>query len=548
MLICYISQWCCVPAPSSGCCAYRFDQFRLLCRLICASVSVRRRWRIVSPPPYPFIVSLLTRPHSDWLIGDNVLRAVYSVFDFGDFDSNNVMGNPYVKLLSLIDPDKASAEFAVARNTTAKTGITYNASSSGASSASSVTVSSDVASTLDKIGAYVPAMLGIMALNALVLLGLLILGIVFLCRRRKRNRSSARTPLGRLSPMPMNPRNSYVAGALQPDGPHVYEPVSMAITEDTLFAPPSPNFRKFNGKPGDRPNSVANLPSQSSLYQKIGSEDALFTPPSAAFTSDGRPKSVGILPSQATTYQSQEHGEDQPFTPPAIALHPSGSSESLPVQRGNSPGGVRPDSMAVLPQPSIDLGSPEDMAYTNISPRLQPNGQIGGNVDRPDSGVFPVRSQTHPQEQSVRPPSPTSSVRSGKSQSSLRPNANVGADRPRSAAMPQSILRPPQQRSPQRSPPMPPQQSGDFTGFSPPVPAFHRNGGSTLRPNAGQQGGDRPMSVGVLPSQSQYAQQRQHQPVSLRDDGSFAPPMPAFRRNPGGSGSDASGDRPMSIA
>jgi len=63
----------------------------------------------------------------DWLIGDNFLRSVYSVYDFGDFDNNGVMGDPYMKLLSIVDADEASVEFHQLRGGTPRTNITYNA-------------------------------------------------------------------------------------------------------------------------------------------------------------------------------------------------------------------------------------------------------------------------------------------------------------------------------------------------------------------------------------------------------------------------------------
>lgn len=47
----------------------------------------------------------------DWIIGASVLRSIYAVYDFGDFDSNNKMGAPYVQLLSIVDTDKASLDF-----------------------------------------------------------------------------------------------------------------------------------------------------------------------------------------------------------------------------------------------------------------------------------------------------------------------------------------------------------------------------------------------------------------------------------------------------
>jgi len=195
----------------------------------------------------------------DWLIGDNVLRSVYAIYDFGDFDSNMYMGDPYVKLLSLVDPDKASQEFHQVRGGTPNTNITYNAANTSSSSGSTVvSVSDELADTLNKIGTYFPAILAIMALNALVLIVLAVVAIVYLCRRRSKAVRKRQTP-GRLSPVPLNAASSYsMPSGLQG---HAYQPVSMALTEDT-FVPPSPAFSKpgFDSnplQPGARPKSVA---------------------------------------------------------------------------------------------------------------------------------------------------------------------------------------------------------------------------------------------------------------------------------------------------
>ncbi|TFK43535.1 aspartic peptidase domain-containing protein [Crucibulum laeve] len=208
----------------------------------------------------------------DWLIGDNFLRSVYSVYDFGDFDSSGKMGNPYMKLLSIIDPDEASIDFHKIRGGTPRTNITFTGLD-GVSVAPSFSISNDISASLERIGTYLPAMLGIVALNALILIVLSIAGFIVYCRKQKRRGAGSRTrtpveaplslgtrtPMGRMSPMPMNTRNSYIAGvdpSHQP--PHVYEPVSMALTEDT-FIPPSPAFHLDGSKlqPGDRPKSVA---------------------------------------------------------------------------------------------------------------------------------------------------------------------------------------------------------------------------------------------------------------------------------------------------
>ena len=194
--------------------------------------------------------------YSDWLVGDNFLRSVYSIYDFGDFDESGKMGNPYLKLLSIIDPDEASVDFHKARGGEPKTNITYQGLD-GVSVAPSFNISQDISASLERIGKYIPAMLGVVALNALILLVLVVAGTVIYCRRRGGQRIPARTPRGRMSPMPMNPRHSYVAGTLPlPEQTHTYQPVSMALTEDT-FVPPSPGFYKFDGQAGDRPKSIA---------------------------------------------------------------------------------------------------------------------------------------------------------------------------------------------------------------------------------------------------------------------------------------------------
>ncbi|THH19776.1 hypothetical protein EW146_g1452 [Bondarzewia mesenterica] len=195
---------------------------------------------------------------SDWIIGDNFLRSVYSVYDFGDFDSSGKMGNPYIKLLSLVDPDAASADFASARGTTARNNITYNASNSTISSGTTVSLSDDITNTLKKVSVYFPAMLAIMALNAFVMLLLVIVGLVFLCRR-SRGGPRSRKNKGRSTPLPLEPLSTGIASFEQDSMQHVYQPVSMALTEDT-FVPPSPAFHGYEGKGKqvvDRPKSVA---------------------------------------------------------------------------------------------------------------------------------------------------------------------------------------------------------------------------------------------------------------------------------------------------
>lgn len=203
------------------------------------------------------------------------------------------MGSPFVRLLPIVDPNAASADFAAVRGSTAHTNITYNVTPM-ANGASSVSSSDDLTTTLNKLNTYIPAMLAIMAFNALVVLALIVFGIVYLCRRRRV--STARKNRGRASPMPLNTISTGNYRESASSQPHTYEPVSMALTEDT-FVPHSPQFRKGN-MAGKRPDS----------YQSIGvvrsDADDSFVPPSPAFfrtddslrvssaTGDNRPKSV----------------------------------------------------------------------------------------------------------------------------------------------------------------------------------------------------------------------------------------------------------------
>jgi saccharopepsin len=189
------------------------------------------------------------------------------VYDFGDFDSEGKMGNPYMKLLPIIDANEASVDFHKLRGGTPKTNITYKGLD-GISVMPSFNISDDISESLERIGRYLPAMLAVVALNALILIILAVAGLV-ICYRRRNPVAPARTIRGRMSPMPMNPRGNFsgLPGAQSQGYQPVhsmaisdYQPVhSMAISEDTMFVPPSPAFHSDGNtlRPGDRPKSVA---------------------------------------------------------------------------------------------------------------------------------------------------------------------------------------------------------------------------------------------------------------------------------------------------
>lgn len=200
------------------------------------------------------------------LIGDNVLRSMYSVYDFGDFDASGNMGAPYVKLLSIVEPNQASKDFAAARGTVARTNITYNAENSTAATSGTTTVSlsEDITKTLNKITTYFPIMLAILGLNAVVILLLAIAAFIYLFRRRSvrpaRNRRNAQ-PL-QLEAMSTDTFTPPSESLQRGNSRHTYQPVSLALTDDT-FVPPSPAFHnngsgRFKAQSfDDRPKSVA---------------------------------------------------------------------------------------------------------------------------------------------------------------------------------------------------------------------------------------------------------------------------------------------------
>ncbi|KAJ7904511.1 aspartic peptidase domain-containing protein [Mycena olivaceomarginata] len=463
----------------------------------------------------------------DWLVGDNVLRSMYSVYDFGDFDSNNKMGNPYVKLLALVDPNEASKDFHKVRGGTALSNITYNAANTSTNDPATVSVSTDISDNLTKIVAFLPAMLGIMALNALVLIVLIVFGVWFMCRKRK-TKATTRKARGRMSPMQMDPRNSYIAGA-EPQ-PHVYEPVSMALTEDMrpmsmnpstdrftagvpladravvsmamseddMFIPPSPVARTFKGsglRPADRPSS-ANYQRQPSMA--VESEDQLFTPPSPGFRSfDGKP---GDRPRSAA-YQRQP-SEDSLIAPArsfeesprnvGYAHSPSEEDSTLvtsPTTIANEPAILPPPPQRQAPPPPSRSLPPPQRAAPVPPPEQSPERQYSRDSTPPpqrqpsrDSMLPPQRQ---PSRDSMLPPQRQSSRDSVHSVRSVRladeqfaPGTSIPgrAPRPRQASNNSSLFVP---RNFTGRPGDRPQSfaPADPSALEPPMPAFHTDGG-----------------------------------------------------------------------
>ena len=105
--------------------------------------------------------------------------------------------------------------------------------------------------SINQLGTYVPVLLAIMALNALTVVVLVLGALVYVYRRRSRARAR-KTPGRTMTPMPMTAPPMGAVAPIADEQHGTYQPVSMALTEDTLL-PPSPAFQE--GKM--RPMSVA---------------------------------------------------------------------------------------------------------------------------------------------------------------------------------------------------------------------------------------------------------------------------------------------------
>lgn len=238
-------------------------------------VSVAQNCMLV--PSSAGVVTHCSHYNSDWLIGDNILRSVYALYDFGDYDSSGKLGNPYIKLLSLIDPDQASIDFHKTRGGSPQN-VTYNSANvtgNAAGGSTSVTISDHLADNLNTVANFLPAILALMALNTLLLFGLIGGGIWWVLR--KRGRSRARKHPGRSEPMPMNTMST--VGLMSNRDSHAYQPVSMALTDDMPFTPPTPAFTQPGF--GDGPISPA-PPATSHLRASVVSTNTIERPKSVA--------------------------------------------------------------------------------------------------------------------------------------------------------------------------------------------------------------------------------------------------------------------------
>ncbi|CCO28110.1 hypothetical protein BN14_02102 [Rhizoctonia solani AG-1 IB] len=157
----------------------------------------------------------------DVLLGDIFLRNVYSLYDLGDFEDNQdmVMGNPYIKLLSITNGTASSQEFHKVRGGSAsEANKISNAQASSGSASASTTVSVST-STLDRLVRYTEILLSLLAVSTTLLILGIGITVYYVFFRREQNSPAGGDPGLDISGFSLN--------HLRPPGP-VYQQVPSA--------------------------------------------------------------------------------------------------------------------------------------------------------------------------------------------------------------------------------------------------------------------------------------------------------------------------------
>lgn len=162
----------------------------------------------------------------DLLLGDMFLRNVYSLYDFGDFQDaqGTVMGNPYVKLLSITNATTASAEFHQLRGGSAsEANKVSNAQSSSVGPTSSSSTVSTTSDTLDRLVRYAEIMMSLLAISTFLLV--IAVGTMAYFLFFKRNKRTRNAPAG--AAPDATGGSGFGLGHLRPPGP-AYQQVPSA--------------------------------------------------------------------------------------------------------------------------------------------------------------------------------------------------------------------------------------------------------------------------------------------------------------------------------
>lgn len=297
-----------------------------------------------------------------------------------------------------------------------------------------------------------------------------------------------------MRPMSLNPRDSFAAGVPLADR----NPVSMALTEDDVFVPPSPKARAFKSsglRPIDRPDSAA--------YQRqpsIAAEEHLFVPPSPGFRSfDGkpdRPKSASYQ--RQTSEDSLAHSFDErpksvgyqrsPLEDDSVFVTSPTNVASAPMILPPPPQRQAPPPPPSRQVPQAPQRAPPELPLTTSSPEPQRrssqisnfSGRLSDDqfVPRTSSpGPIPQARESSPQPHRQSSRESAFSVRLTDEQFAPSPNSGPAPiPRPRQASNNSSLFvareftgRPgdrPQSFAP-----------ADPSVLLPPSPAFHSGGG-----------------------------------------------------------------------
>ncbi|KAG8863820.1 hypothetical protein FRB96_007657 [Tulasnella sp. 330] len=333
---------------------------------------------------YGSIMPSTTLDGFDFHGGDVFLRSVYALLDFGDYNAGGSRGNPYIRFWSLIDQPTASAEFHKIRGgTTAPYQSSSSASPNAVSSQPNTPANADVSATsassdqvlvqnVNTLVSYAPIALGVLGLNAMLLLVLCGFAVVFMCRRKKGKKGRA---AGNFTPPALG-------------RPHSYQQVKEDLEDaETPITPRFPNSAdlRFSTAPSYRevlrPNEAGVMGVRESFRMKNLEKGGSLTTPTKSYH-DRSPSTASAVTTPGTST----------FRPSNLANMTVAASESSPTKSSSGAGqellfatSSPSRSLAALPglSSASDSHSPhsETQASAIPGPLLNTRELISTNVD-----------------------------------------------------------------------------------------------------------------------------------------------------------------------
>ncbi|KAF8306452.1 acid protease [Clavulina sp. PMI_390] len=353
----------------------------------------------------------------DIIAGDTVMRNLYTLFDFGDFtDSSDLtMGDPYVQLLSVTNITTATVEFQQLRGgTTLNVTNPTNAGSGGTASQTTGTTLADLQKKINNLENMQPILLAIMAVNLVISLSAVGLGIWYFCCRRKkgsrggdggggrkggrRGRAGA-TEGNTISTMELTTKDG-LGGS--------YAAVSTANLDEPL-TPPAVSSA-YDGPIGARQSTVSFRMDpfrQSRTLSGVSAFNPMVPTPSGAITTINEPQTPG-----------SERGFDFNSPPNSANLSPERARVlSLPTQPAAAD--AAPRRQSAMPPPGAMMAPGMMSNYRNSSysppqqdiPAGQPNPETSPQAGGPPSPQSPSSPSAHrqmsdPQQSFARAPPP----------------------------------------------------------------------------------------------------------------------------------------------